>query len=137
LCWIGAASGRRKSKEPPLLVPIDSWRPLRAVCVRLVIGNGAAKAIDDGLASLIARAIATRNMFLAGRDDSIDAMASRLGVRRDYVAVLVRLSYLSPEIVGAILVGQQPVELTPTMGKVDGRQSLAEKPCDQIIDLAA
>src|ERR1700724_3855852 len=33
--------------------------------------------IDDGLASLIARAIATRNMFLAGRDDSIDAMASR------------------------------------------------------------
>ena len=63
--------------------------------MRLVIGNGAAKAIDDGLASLIARAIATRNMFLAGRDDSIDAMASRLGVRRDYVAVLVRLSYSS------------------------------------------
>ena len=53
-------------------------------------------------------------MFLAGRDDSIDAMASRLGVRRDYLAVLVRLSYLSPEIVRAILVGQQPVELTPT-----------------------
>ena len=39
---------------------------------------------------------------------------ARLGVRRDYVAVLVRLSYLSPEIVGAILVGQQPIELTPT-----------------------
>jgi len=37
-------------------------------------------------------------------------MASRLGVRRDYVAVLVRLSYLSPEIVRAILVGQQPIE---------------------------
>jgi site-specific DNA recombinase len=81
--------------------------------VRLVIGNGAAKAIDGGLASLIARAIATPNMFLAGRDDSIDAMASRLGVRRDYVAVLGRLSYLSPEIVGAILVGRQPIELTP------------------------
>ena len=82
--------------------------------MRLVIGNSAAKAIDAGLASLIARAIATRNMFLAGGDDSIDAMASRLGVRRDYVAVLVRLSYLSPEIVRAILVGQQPVELMPT-----------------------
>src|SRR5450631_659211 len=82
--------------------------------VRLVIGNGAAKAIDDGLASLIARAIATRNMLLAGRDDSIDAMALRFGVRRDYLAVLVRLSYLSPEIVRAILVGQQPIELTPT-----------------------
>jgi hypothetical protein len=65
-------------------------------------------------ALLIARAIATRNMFLASHDDSIDAMASRLGARRDYVAVLVRLSYLSPEIVRAILAGQQPVELTPT-----------------------
>ena len=82
--------------------------------VRLVIGNGAAKAIDDALASLIARAIATRNMFLSGRDDSIDAMALRLGVRRDYLAGLMRLSYLSPEIVRAILVGQQPIELTPT-----------------------
>ncbi len=34
--------------------------------------------------------------------------------QRDYVAWLVRLSYLSPEIVRAILAGQQPVELTPT-----------------------
>ena len=81
--------------------------------VRLVIGNGV-KAIDDGLASLIARAIATRNVLLAGRDDSIDAMALRLGVRRDYVAVLVRLSYLSPDIIRAIVAGEQPIELTPT-----------------------
>ena len=101
------------SVEPFVLSIIASLRRA-GKGVRLVIGNGAAKAIDDGLASLITRAITTRNMFLAGRDDSIDAMASRLGVRRDYVAVLVRLSYLSPEIVRAILVGQQPVELTPT-----------------------
>ena len=48
---------------------------------------------------------------LAGRADEL--LQSRLGVRRDYLAVLVRLSYLSPEIVRAILAGQQPVELTP------------------------
>ncbi len=41
-------------------------------------------------------------------------MASRLGVRRDYLTVLVRLSYLSPAIVRAILSGQQPVELSAT-----------------------
>ncbi|MFO1126506.1 MAG: recombinase family protein [Methylocystis sp.] len=82
--------------------------------VRLVIGDGAAKPIDDGLASLIARAVAARNMLLSGRDDGVDAMAARLGVRRDYLAVLMRLSYLSPEVVCAILAGQQPVELTPT-----------------------
>jgi hypothetical protein len=47
-------------------------------------------------------------------DAHAENMALRLGVRRDYLAVLVRLSYLSPEIVRAILVGQQPIELTPT-----------------------
>ena len=52
--------------------------------------------------------------LLAGHDDSIEVMASRLGVRRDYLTVLVRLSYLSPEIVRAVLLGQQPVELSPT-----------------------
>ena len=82
--------------------------------VRLLIGDGAANAVDDGLAALIARAIATRDMFLSGGDDSIDAMAARLGVRRDHLAVLVRLSYLSPEIVRGILAGQHPLELTPT-----------------------
>ncbi|MGH7881033.1 MAG: recombinase family protein, partial [Candidatus Binataceae bacterium] len=97
----------------PLVLSITASLRRAGKGVPLVIGNGAAKAIDDGLASLIARAIASRNMFLTGRDDSIDAMAFRLGVRRDYLAVLVRLSYLSPEIVPAILVGQQPVELTP------------------------
>jgi site-specific DNA recombinase len=35
-------------------------------------------------------------------------------LRRDYLTVLVRLSYLSPEIVRAILVGQQLVELSAT-----------------------
>ncbi len=99
--------------EPVVLSIVASLRRA-GKGVRLVIGDGAAKAIDDGLASLIARAIETRNKLLSGRDDSLDAMASRLGVRRDYLAVLVRLSYLSPEIVRAILIGQQPVELTPT-----------------------
>jgi site-specific DNA recombinase len=98
----------------PLVLSITASLRRAGKGVRLVIGNGATKAIDEGLASLIARAMATRNMLLAGRDDSIDAMASRLGVRRDYLAVLVRLSYLSPEIVRAILVGQQTIELTPT-----------------------
>jgi site-specific DNA recombinase len=98
----------------PLVLSITASLRRAGKGVRLVIGNGAARPIDGGLASLIARAIATRNMLLAGRDDSIDAMAERLGVRRDYLAVLVRLSYLSPEIIRAIAAGQQPIELTPT-----------------------
>jgi len=97
----------------PMVLSITASLRRAGEGVLLVIGNGA-KAIDAGLASLIARAIATRNMLLAGRDDSIDAMASRLGVRRDYLAVLVRLSYLSPEIIRTIVAGNRPIELTPT-----------------------
>jgi site-specific DNA recombinase len=41
-------------------------------------------------------------------------LAARLDVRRDYLAMLVRLSYLSPEIIRAIVAGEQRRELTPT-----------------------
>jgi hypothetical protein len=37
-----------------------------------------------------------------------------MGVRREYLAALLRLSHLSPDIVRAILADQHPVELTPT-----------------------
>ena len=99
--------------EPVVLSIVASLRRA-GKGTRLVIGDGSANKIDDGLASLVARALATRNMLFAGADDSIEAMATRLGVRRDYLTVLVRLSYLSPEIVRAVLFGQQPVELSAT-----------------------
>ena len=63
---------------------------------------------------MIGRAVTTRDALLSGGYDSIDAMAKQIGIKRDYLTVLVRLSYLAPEIVSAILAGRQPVELTPT-----------------------
>ena len=104
---------RKAAVEPAVLSIVASLRRA-GKGTRLVIGDGSANKIDRALSSLVARAIAARNMLLAGPDDSIKAMASRLGVRRDYLTVLVRLSYLSPEIVRAILMGQQPVELSAT-----------------------
>jgi hypothetical protein len=50
------------------------------------------------------------SLIFSGHDDSVEAM----GVRREYLAALLRLSYLSPDIVRAILADQHPVELTPT-----------------------
>ena len=50
---------------------------------------------------------------LSGSDDSIEAMSGRLGMNKGRLASLIRLSYLAPEIVGALLAGQQPIELTP------------------------
>jgi site-specific DNA recombinase len=81
---------------------------------RLVIGDGAANTVDAGLATLIGEAFATRQTLLSGSYDSIEALAQRLGVNRAYLTSLVRLSYLSPEIVRAILEGRHPVELNST-----------------------
>ena len=102
------------SPADPLTLSVTASLRRAGKGVRLVIGEGAANAVDSGLASLIAKAIATRAMLFSGQDDSVDAMAARLGVRRDYLAVLLRLSYLSPDIIRAILAGQHPIELTST-----------------------
>ena len=78
-----------------------------------MIGDGTAQVIDAGLVKLIGRAVAIRNELLSGKDESIDAMARRLGAKRDHLTVLVRLSYLAPDLVRAILDGRHPV-LSPT-----------------------
>ncbi len=80
--------------------------------IRLVIGNGTADGTDNRLVGLLRDAFTTREALLSGRDDSIDAMASRLGVRRLHLTSLFRLSYLSPQIVRAILNGEQTADLT-------------------------
>ena len=82
--------------------------------IRLVIGNDTADGPDDRLVGLLRDAFTTREALLSGRDDSIDAMASRLGVTRLHLTSLFRLSYLAPQIIRAILNGQQTADLTAT-----------------------
>jgi len=81
---------------------------------RLVIGDGMTPTADRALVKLIAEAQAIRNRLLSGSDDSIEALGHRLGTNRGRLTSLVRLSWLAPAIVEAILDGRQPIELTPT-----------------------
>jgi site-specific DNA recombinase len=81
---------------------------------RLVIENGAEAEVNAGLVAMIAEALAIRNQLLSGPDDSIEAMIERLGIARGRLTSLVRLSYLAPDIVRALIEGRQPIELTPT-----------------------
>jgi site-specific DNA recombinase len=52
--------------------------------------------------------------LLSGSHDSIEAMSGRLGMNKGRLTSLIRLSHLAPEIVGALLAGRHPIELTPT-----------------------
>jgi site-specific DNA recombinase len=74
---------------------------------RLVIANGAGTEVNTGLVELIKEAFAIRNQFLSGSHVSIEAMSERLGTNKGRITSLVRLSYLGPEIVRALLAGSQ------------------------------
>jgi site-specific DNA recombinase len=93
--------------------PEESQRPA-GKGKRLVIENGVEAEINAGLAAVIGDAFAIRNQLLSGSDDSIEAMTERLGIGRGHLTSLVRLSYLAPDIVRALLEDHQPIELTPT-----------------------
>ena len=63
---------------------------------------------------MVTEAFALRNHLLSGSDASIEAMSGRLGMNKCRLTSLMRLSYLAPDIVRALLEGRQPIELTPT-----------------------
>ena len=53
-----------------------------------------------------------RKELEAGHHDSIDACANAMGVTDSYFSRVVRLAYLAPDIIAAILDGRQPANLT-------------------------
>ena len=81
--------------------------------IRLVVGGGIAEKPDGQMVALLRDAHATRDALMTGRDETIDAMAQRLGVKRDYLSAHMRVTYLAPDIVCALVSGRYPPELTP------------------------
>ena len=98
----------------PVVVSIETKLRRGGKGKRLVIANGAGAEVNASLASVITEAFAIRNQLLFGSDDSIEAMTERLGMGKGHLTSLVRLSYLAPDIVRALLKGRQPIGLTPT-----------------------
>ena len=82
--------------------------------IRLVIGGGADEKPAAQMIALLRDAHATRDALMSGRDETIDAMAQRLGVKRNILSAQMRLTYLAPDIVRALVLGRAPGWLTPT-----------------------
>lgn len=81
--------------------------------IRLVIGGSVAEKSDGRMTALLRDAFATRDSLMAGRDATLDAMAKRLAIKRDYLSAHMRLAYLAPNIVRALVQGRIPEGLTP------------------------
>lgn len=99
-------------------IPVSWSIPLsirrRGVEMRLVIpgaGPAAAKA-DPSLLKAILRARLWFDELVSGRADSLATIARREDVSDRYIAHLLPLAFLAPDIVEAILAGRQPPDLT-------------------------
>jgi len=88
----------------------------RGVEMRLVLESGETGAsdarVDPALVKAIARARQWFEQVASGKAQSIAEIARAEGIGRRYVANLIPLAFLSPDIVASLLSGTQPVELT-------------------------
>ena len=98
----------------PVVLSIEAKLRRAGKGKRFVIANGASAEINQGLVELIKEAFSIQNQLLSGSDDSIEAMSARLGMNKFRLSSLVRLSYLAPGIIRALLAGRHPIALTPT-----------------------
>ena len=115
VCLIGEgtrAPNATPSQPAPIILVIEARLRRAGKGLRLVIGAGAAPTIDRGLTTLLGRAVAARLAVLSAEDASLAALAQRLGMKRDQLTGLVRVSTLAPGIVEAILEGRQPLGLS-------------------------
>ena len=113
----GALAVVGRSQRPDLdrvVVSIEAKLRRAGKGKRLVIANGAEAEVNAGLVELIEGAFAIRIQLLSGSDASIEAMSGPLGMNKGRLTSLIRLSYLGPEVVRALLVGSQSNALTPS-----------------------
>jgi DNA invertase Pin-like site-specific DNA recombinase len=87
----------------------------RGVEMRLVIegsGDQPAAPVDAALVKAVVRAHTWFDDLVAGRAKSLKAIGKAQNLSDQYVSRLMRLPFLAPEIVEAVLAGAQPVDLT-------------------------
>ena len=80
----------------------------------MVLPEGAAQArkTDNTLVKALARAFRWKRMLESGEFSSMSELAEKEGIAFTYMARLMRLSLLSPDIVDAIMAGRQPAGIT-------------------------
>jgi len=66
---------------------------------------------DPALIKLVVKAHIAREALKSAGDQSIAAIAVEQGYTRDYFGVLLRIAYLAPDIIAAILDGRHPTQL--------------------------
>ena len=87
----------------------------------LVPGNVTATRADHSLVRLVARAHQILGRLSGDPELTVADVAREDGLNKSYVSRLVRLAFLAPDIITAILEGRQPVTLTANKLMADTR----------------
>lgn len=80
--------------------------------MQLPEGAAPPRKTDSALVKALARAFRWKRMLDSGEFATIAELAEREGIAFTYMARLMRLSLISPEIVDAIMEGRQPANVT-------------------------
>src|SRR5262249_31005852 len=110
-------SGGEGSAAPATVLVLTRFIPIhirrRGLEMRLVVDDTAPAArVDRTLLKTVARGYRWADDLLAGRVQSVGEIARRERVSDRYVWRLIRLGFLTPTLVEAIVDGRQPADLT-------------------------
>ncbi len=109
----------------PILLTIPVRLKRAGLEVRMLVeGAGSAAEPDPTLIKLILRAQHLRDRML-GERLGVGELAASEGVTTSYIARVIRLGFLAPDIVTAILNGRQPIGLTANKLANDSRLPIA------------
>ena len=104
-----------EAAEQPLVIEVPFHPPLRGT--QGLMGESPASGRDQGrshrvLVKALVRGFFWRDQLVTGQVRSLKELAAQERVHREYVMRLLRLTFLAPDIIQAILQGTQPVDLT-------------------------
>jgi site-specific DNA recombinase len=101
---------------------------------RMIIAGTTTSEPDPALMKLLIKAREMRDAVLAGNGVTVASIAAARGINDSYATRLLRLSFLSPDLVKMILDGRQPATLTARRLCADTRLPIAWS--DQLAALA-
>ena len=109
------AQSEALSANDEIVLSISAELKLCSHEMRLVVPPGGTKELpprpNKTLIKALTRAHAWKVKLFSGQAPSIDAIAKAEGVTPRYVGRILRLAFLAPDIVEAILEGSQPADL--------------------------
>jgi DNA invertase Pin-like site-specific DNA recombinase len=117
LTIVGSDGGSRHDdqatgREPTLELTVSAKLRRVGKETKFIIEGARERPPDRSMLRLLAQAHHYREIMLNSRDRSMTELAKEAGVGRSYFCRVIKLSFLAPEIVRAIISNRHPPELT-------------------------